>query len=76
MVVIAHDNWAAEVANELQTLVGTSVVADHIPSTKEISHSLRTAIIQHDLERIKVRVNISENGESFFHAYFNKSETN
>ena len=60
MVMVTHDDRTVESADNLQTLVRTGIVADNITRAQVVRHSLFTTVRQHDLERIEVRVNVSE----------------
>ena len=60
MVMVTHDDRTVESADLLQTLVRTGIVADNITRAQVVRHALFTTVRQHNLERIEVRVNVSE----------------
>ena len=83
MVVIAHDDGTAKVADDLQTFAGTGIVADDVAGTEEIRHALAATVVQNDLERVEVRVDVTENRKFLVHysvlkqlaPYFNSAAT-
>ena len=63
VVVIADDYGAAERTDDLHALVRASIVADYVAGAQEVSHALRTAVVENDVQCVQVGVYVAEYGK-------------
>jgi hypothetical protein len=58
--MVPDDDGATERTNNLHTLVRTRVIPHHIACAKEIGHTLSTAVVEDDVQRVEVCVYVAE----------------
>ena len=63
VVVVAHDNRAAECPHYLHALVRTGVVANHVAGAEKIRHALGATVVKDHVERVQVGVYVAEYGK-------------
>lgn len=66
VVVVAHDDLAAELSDALDALCGGGVVADDIAETEEVVDLLRFGVGEDGIQRLDVGVDVTDNGETFW----------
>ena len=61
--MVTFDHWAIEITDNFDTLSGICVVTDHVAEADEMRAPALMRIGDDSFERLKIRVNIAENGK-------------
>jgi hypothetical protein len=59
---VVAENTAIELHHLIDAFPRIRPIADDIPQAEDLIHSLRADIFQHCFERLKVAMNVAENG--------------
>jgi hypothetical protein len=63
LIVIAHDNGAAQAANHLKALRRIRAVTHNVAQADQLLHSLRRDVGKHGFQRLQIAMNVGENCE-------------